>query len=338
MPDEKPPRPIDSQRNAGFAIRLNAPGDSSEVEAMIGIDSRLHVVTARGVYVFALADQIDPERSNPAIPNSQQQVLNVGADSPIVGRVLLTADRLFKKTFLGDKFDDARALSLAWALTRNLLAMQDLLTELGERQNLAIVQVRSESQGVDSLRLPAVGSPELAFHAFAQKLGHAVDALENVALLFYPELGEKWVDALGTLVLQRYGEVHPFSTFLRKARPELLAMRGLRNAIEHPKADYGAVCYDFRLLSSGKIRPPSVELKMPNQALREEVLCSLMVEYGDKCLGIAEAMFAHMCNVNVRGLGGMGVAVQAFPFERAGSRYARMSYAAVINGELVSFG
>lgn len=338
MTDEPPTCPIDARRNAGFTVQLADSDDTSRIVAMIAVDSRMHIVTGRGVYVFTLADQTDPERSNPGIPHSQQRVLHIGADSPIVGRVLLTADRLFKKSMLGSGFDDARALSQAWALTRDLAALEKMTLELTERQDRAIAEELAKEQAPDSLHLPAVGSPELALDAYAQKVGHAVDGLEEISRLFYPTLSKKWVDALEALVVERFGPSHPFSQFIANARPLLLAMRELRNAVEHPGPLKSATCYDFKLLPDGRIRPPAVDLKLPGEPRRDELLCVLMTEYADACLGISEALFAHLCNVNVKAFGGLPVAVIQRPLEQCAPGQVRMSYACVINGELVPLG
>jgi hypothetical protein len=54
-----------------------------------------------------------------------------------------------------------------------------------------------------TLRLPALGDASHRCDAFTQKIGHAVDTLEQIVRLFYPnELGKKWVDSLTVLLAQ----------------------------------------------------------------------------------------------------------------------------------------
>jgi hypothetical protein len=54
----------------------------------------LYVIKEAGVYRIQLADDIDPARANPNIPNLNQQVLAAGHNNEIVARILLTAKYL----------------------------------------------------------------------------------------------------------------------------------------------------------------------------------------------------------------------------------------------------
>jgi hypothetical protein len=85
---------LDSLFNDNFA---------SVVVAAFELESQLCTVTSYGVNGIRLADQTDPGRTNPAIRDSNQRLLKIGAKSPIVSRILLTAERLFNPAYLADR-------------------------------------------------------------------------------------------------------------------------------------------------------------------------------------------------------------------------------------------
>lgn len=129
---ETPKRPIDLQRESAFSITLRAADDKSPSVAMF--DSQLCSVTSHGVYGLRLADQIDPGRTNAAVRHSDQRLLKIGADNPIVSGILLTAERLFDHAYLGSAFEKPRALSLAFQLTREVAAAAALSEKLQRDQ------------------------------------------------------------------------------------------------------------------------------------------------------------------------------------------------------------
>ncbi|MCI0362645.1 MAG: hypothetical protein L0219_02120, partial [Phycisphaerales bacterium] len=229
---ESTKRPIDRLRDSAVSMQID---DGSEIVAMVAIGSVLHTVTGRGVYAIRLADDTDPGRSNPAIPNSQQRVLASGADDPLVAKLLLTAHRLFRRTYLGDAFDEGRAMLLAFELTKDVTAMAGIRSTLEKAQDEAMVAFRQAEHIGNDLKLPTIGNAEALFDAFAQKLGHAIDTLRKVARLLYDDMGKKWIDALAKLTLTQYGPEDSFAKYMSEVRPALLFMRELRNRVEHPR-------------------------------------------------------------------------------------------------------
>src|SRR5882672_6040048 len=131
---EPPKRPIDRLRDSALSMTIDSPEDKSGTVAMFEVDSRLCIVTGSAVYAVQLADQTDPERTNPAVKNSMQRLLAIGADDVIVSRVLLTAERLCKSAYLGHAFPEKRAITLAWQQTKTVAEMAKMVTEFEDRQ------------------------------------------------------------------------------------------------------------------------------------------------------------------------------------------------------------
>ena len=96
-------RPIDKVRNSGLSMTL--PADTGGITHMGEINGALHMIGGSAIYRVQLADEIDPERTNIAIPNTHQKVLSYGTDFPYVRQTLMTARRLFSNNVLGPAFD-----------------------------------------------------------------------------------------------------------------------------------------------------------------------------------------------------------------------------------------
>lgn len=256
-------------------MNIGAPEDGNVTE-IVSMADRMLVVMERAIHVMQLADRIDPARTNISIPNTQQRLLSRGADDPIVAKTLLTALALFKKPHLGNDFDEQRALTLTLDLLKDLAAMADILNVTQDVQNRAIEAFEKGTVAGRHLTLPAIGDAEARCDAFAQKVGHAVDILRDMARLFYGKaLTIKWIDSLAQLTKERYGSDDPFTKYIEELRPFLLLLREMRNMIEHAKADWHIKVFDFRLLPSGQVMVPSIEIVRPSEETAKGTLTSL---------------------------------------------------------------
>lgn len=335
---DKPKRAIDRRRDAAISMTIGSPDDCTEIVQMLVINSRLHVVTGRSIYALHLADETDPERTNPAIPNSQQRVLDIGADDPIVAKLLLTAHALLRRTYLGNTFDEDRSIALAWELTKHVTAMANARIELEASEKESIEIFAHTGRAQSDLRLPTIGNAEHRFHNFAQKLGHAVDAMKEIARLFYRDLPKKWIDALTDRTVERYGADDGFAKFMLQTKPTLLFLREIRNMVEHAKPDRQIKVFDFRLLPSGEILAPSVEISWPQRSTAPQSLVLLMSELTQTTTLVAEVLMAHLCDAHVQPFGSFGIQVVELPLGERPHPNVRMSYGAYHNGQVIRIG
>ncbi len=102
------------------------------------VDDQMHIIKERGVYRVTLADEIDPDRKNPRIPNTVQRVLRMGSDSELIGRTLLTAQNLFKTAYLPKEIDCDRGLSLTLAIAKNLVSMSVAADSLRDKEEKTV--------------------------------------------------------------------------------------------------------------------------------------------------------------------------------------------------------
>jgi hypothetical protein len=303
--------------------------------------SALYAVKGRAIYAMRLADQTDPGRTNVAVPNTQQRLLPMGSDHPEVARIFLTAHALLSSDRLGTKFDEKRALFLAFDYLRDIAAMIDMRMSLDTAIGEAVTSFGGLNPKDRSLRLPSLGNSEERCHAFAQKVGHAVDTLKGISRLFYPnELSKKWMDSLASLAAQKYGPDDPLARFILEVRPNLLFMREMWNMIEHPQESARVDVHDFKLLPTLELTPPSVEIVRAGQDTMSGSLSSLMVQITEELVSIVETFIGLLCGANVQSVGSFKVLVVERPAEQRPkwNPHQRIYYGIIMNGEVYLLG
>jgi len=179
---------IHRKRNAGGSFTVGDPNDMTPISDIFATDENLYVITSKAIYLVQLADNIDPARTNPNLPNSQKKVLNHGSENEIIGRVLLTAKILFDRNHLGPNFSYHAALSNAFELTKLLTEMQDIHAELASVIDPIIQQGLITGED-GSLRLPTTSKLETRVETFIKKqIKFAVSSLNILSWYITMEL------------------------------------------------------------------------------------------------------------------------------------------------------
>jgi len=331
-------RPIDKMRDAARSGRIGAEDDNSAIRELIPIGDTMYVAKERGIYAVQLADQIDPDRTNAALPDTQQRILPIGTDDTVVARTLLTANTLFKESVLGADFPRETGLRLVLDVLKDPAALAEMRAELETAEAKAREHFEGVRQARGSFVLPAIGNLKARCDAFAQKAGHVVNELGEMAKLFFPnELTKKWIDSLSALAAERYGADSPFAVWMREARPFLLLVNEMRNMIEHPKPDRHIKINDFKLLPSGQIDPPFVEVVRPDEQPHKATV-TLLGKVADDLVSATEVLMACLCGVNARPFSGISVGVFEFPVEQREFKHQRFYYGTPWGDQIARFG
>jgi hypothetical protein len=226
-------RPIDKVRNAGLSVTL--PPDTGGITDMSEINGALHMIGSSAIYRVQLADEIDPERTNIAIPNTHQKVMSYGADFLYVRQTLMTARRLFSNKVLGPAFDYKTGINLSFEALQDLVAMHDIRKNVLARFDKIAEDLKNLAVEGRSMTVPSTGDVRGESKAFLQKADHVGVALFNVVKLFYgDEIGPRWFESLHKLTSEKYGNNDEFTKFLKAVLPFLQFVRNARNAVEHP--------------------------------------------------------------------------------------------------------
>src|SRR5262245_20403099 len=92
-----PPMP---SRDFGGMCTIDNPDDETPIKKMFVLNDGLILINEKCTYRLQLADQIDPDRNNPALPpNFQQKLFDYGTNSELLRRTLLQAQVMFRKEF-----------------------------------------------------------------------------------------------------------------------------------------------------------------------------------------------------------------------------------------------
>jgi hypothetical protein len=170
-------------------------------------EERLFVICERGVTSGRMADQIDPGRTNPNLPQIvQTPELMYGADTPFIQRTLCVAAALFDKAYLPARLSKDDAFALALEAARALAELEDTILALDASE----AEIRSQLASGEHKRHVVPKTRNLKGRAEG-----AVGHLREVALL---------TQRLADLFYPRAKPNIPFSEHLRDAlRPQLPA-------------------------------------------------------------------------------------------------------------------
>lgn len=330
-------RSIDRARNSGGSITL--PADTGGITDMGEINGALHVIGGSAIYRVQLADEIDPERTNIAIPNTHQKVLSYGTDFPYVRQILMTARRLFSSRVLGHAFDYKTGINLSFGALQDLVAMHDIREDIRARLDKIAEDIKNLAMERRSVTVPSMGDVRGDSKAFLQKADHVMVALFNIAKLFYgDEIGPRWFTSLHKLASEKYGYDDEFTKFLNAALPLLRFVRNARNAVEHPDQTKRVKVTDIALLPSGALNPPSIEVIHPETPQPSMPLLSLLEYVADQLATVFEVMLVHLCGANVQPFAGMPLGIIEYDKNQQRAFKCRYGYATRMGDQIVPFG
>jgi hypothetical protein len=317
-----PPMPT---RDYGGSFTLNNPDDGTAITEMFTLGDGLLMITEKCTYRLRVADQIDPERKNPALPhNFQQKLFDHGIGSELLRRTLLQAKVLFRKEF--QPIDVDRAMQLAFDALSDLVSMDETMREFKSAETAAIEKAKALEQQKRSLTVPAIGNVRGHCKSFAQKADHFVLSLWAVVRLFYPEMdakGKGW-EAFDGLVKARYGEGDDFAHDAGVATPFLRLVRNARDCLEHNLK--GVETKDFEPQADGTVAPPTIEIHF-RTSHQDRCSISWFMEQATKALlDTFEIMIVHMCAKNVQPFAGMPMDIAPLSDDYQKAWHVRFGY------------
>ena len=318
MADEK--RPIDRLRESAGSMTVGS-SDEGPIGSFLVIGDRLLIVKASAVYEVKFADSIDPDRINPKIPNTQQKVLLYGSDSPLLGRTLLTANVLLNESRI-PMINRVAGMERTLAASLDLCAMQAALEQL-EHDHQSVEASLVGQKLTSGFIMPM--SPELipGAKAFLQRADHFVQALLDVARLFFPTVTH--ADSLADHV-ENSGSPEQAIQFFQSIAQSIRFVREARNAMEHPKTDKRIELRDYTLQPDGKVRSPTIQLSHPTLGGEAIAVVTWMHDTIEKLSIIFEMSLVHLCYPRAE-CGDYPVAVMLLPKDQRSTPHVRYSYA-----------
>ena len=300
MEEDKTKIKIDQIRDSAGSFNLNSPDDDSEISGMLTIDERLLVIKGNGIYEIKLADQIDPKRLNENIPNTVQKLIPFGTNHPWVGKILLTAHRLFKSDILEDYINCDEILSRAFKIVEDIAALNELEKKFQEEQHLSIEGHDLRIKKDRSFILPAMNNVEVRCNEFLQKADHALIELFKIVKVFYSDVNKGGWDSLKTKIENGPKNIDNFHKFLTNAIPFLHLIRNARNCVEHPMEHQRLVVTNFSIDTNNNLLPPMIEIIHNKTPMKKGAILTFYKDAFSNLVEIIELMFVFLCARNIK--------------------------------------
>lgn len=295
-------RPIDVRRDGPASSSVP---DGKPIVRMFVFDDRLFLMTESSIFRAKMADEIDPERLNAAIPQVvQQEELHYGSSEDLVrSTVSLTAELLRDKTHLPDGFQLVPGQRLALETAHELAAIRDEILALQARQLEAEAGLSSGhwSRGFIPRTQNLKGRAE-------QAIAHARQAALNVislAELFYPKARPnlQWRPTLETALRRGLAADDPFIEAFREIADHLEQMIIHRNAAVHPDESKSIRLWDYELSPEDQVVAPTIEVVHPVWPCDRTDLVRYLEIRLDRLMAAYETMLSVCCDRNARQFG-----------------------------------
>ncbi|KGU76778.1 hypothetical protein [Burkholderia pseudomallei] len=310
-------------RDYGGSFTLNNLDDGTPIKEMLSLGKYLYLITEKCTYRVQMADQVDPERKNLALPPVfQQKLFDLGTDSELLRRTLMQARVLFRKEFLC--IDPDKAMELTLEALAELAALHEACENFAASEQAAIDKLKASPSKDGSQTVPSAGNVQTQCKAFAQKADHFAVKLMEIVRLFYPEqIGKNW-DNLQAMAKGRYGDSDPFCQVLNIAVPMLKLMRNTRDCLEHHLPD--VVVRDFEPEPDGGIAVPTIEVNFRGSSLKRCRISSFMSQVEKHLLDTFEMFAAHMSSKHMKSFAGMPVEIGLLPEDVQNAWRVRFAY------------
>lgn len=328
-------RPIDKLRSRGGSLKISTPDDDSPVSGVLKTADRLLVVKGKGIYEIKLADQVDPERTNIAVPNTIQRILPYGAQDSWVGAVVMTANHLLQSPYLSSEINGAEAFGLVLKISEDIAGAHELVEKHCDAENVAIKSVDLQIRNDRSVVVPALGNIETSCNAFLQRSDHATQKLFRLVRMFYSDVGSGGWEGLKTKIDGESQDIDNFSQFLEQTVPFLHLIRNARNCVEHPRPEQRLATADFSMDARNVLLPPTVEIIHPKTPLSKVSVNSFFTETLKDLVCVVELMVVFLCARHVTTTGSFPVQVMEVPQARRRSPHVRYGYGMRIGDQIV---
>jgi hypothetical protein len=272
---------------------------------MFVFDDRLFLMTESSIFRAKMADEIDPDRLNAAIPQVvQQEELHYGASEDLVrSTVSLTAELLRNGTHLPEGFPLLIGQRLSLETAHELAAIRDEILALQSRQMEVAAGIASGqwSRAVIPRTQNLKGRAE-------QAIAHARQAALNIislAELFYPKARPnlQWRPTLEAALRRNLAADDAFIDAFSELADHLEAMLLHRNAAVHPDETKSVRLWDYELSPEDRIVAPTIEVVHQTWSCPRTDLTRYLELRLDRLMAAYETVLSVCCDRNARDFG-----------------------------------
>lgn len=316
-------RPIDRKREASGFDDIGTIEDGAILE-MYNMDGKVIVIKEKALYEFVMADKVDPGKTNIKLPQTIQRLLvNHGANSEIVCSSFLTATKLFRD-HLFETFDTIKAVKLSLDLMLELIVLDKEINDYLKMEENLSNEYNSRKNQTSSYTIPSISDVETRCKTIFQKADHSEQIIMEIIRLFYSKeklTKHSHFSDFFEVIKVKYGEKDPFTALVERAIPFMIAIRTLRNSLDH-RLPFVKVM-DFEIQPDGSIYSPTVELKHKDIKIEQQSLNTFLPKVLSNFLIIFETLAAYLSSRNAK-LNAIYSEVREVPEEKR--RYKLVKY------------
>ncbi len=300
----KKKHPIDVLRDSAGSMTIGTADDKSAITGMLTFTDKLFIVKEKGIYQVQMADDFDPDRTNPSIPNAQKLVLKHGSKSEFVGRTLLLGDQLLKEIYLRNNVKRDRIMPQILELTQKLSLMNDIAREHKRQERRAIRQiekagVRSETDDT-AFHLPQIPSLSENLTTFFINAKFALQCLLDIAYDIYgPHLKKSYFTSLIKFARDEYGKDDNFYEFLNNQKDFCENVRKIRNCLEHPKPSEKIDIHNTTMNADGEVLLPHFYVIHPDYRNEPHSVTHTFDHFFKTLMFFSEAFIGHIVGKHI---------------------------------------
>jgi hypothetical protein len=330
--------PIDLKRDSAISGTVGT-ADEGAIEDFFNVGDSLLMIKKSAIYKFQLADQIDPGRTNIAVPHTQQKLYSVGSSSEVVGRTLITAKYLFERGMLDNRFEKSQLLSAALKFFDEVIAAVTMFENLTVEHNSAIAAFEKQKTEGSTILIPSVPDAAGRVKAFIQRAEHSIQQLLALCQIFYSmPAGKAWFDSFVEAAEAAHSLQQEELERIKSMAKYAQFVRNCRHCIEHPKPRQKIIVQDFKMSATAQIDSPTIEVVHRDTPEPKIPLLDFMHQMLSSILLVGEQLMAFLASRHVMTGWEDKVGVVDFPEGQRRHPHVRYYFAMNMGGTLVPMG
>lgn len=285
-------------RSQGGRFEIGSNKEDS-TSAMVRVDNKMVCITKKNIREILMADDIDPDRTNPKMNHSVQNILPCGSDNEFVGRTFQQAIVLFEEQTLKNNTDHNKGLSISLSFLREITSLDKIRSEYTKKVN----EINSSVDGNGFV--PTYSNLEQKVKNFIFNTDHAIKSIIELTQLFYPDIKSKgWDNKLYEKIKVEVGNDDEFTKFISNFKDFTGVLRKIRNAVEHKDEDNIMTIKNYELTPENIVDLPVISFKGKDHSLPEMKVSVFMNLVVSNLLTIFESLMAHLCNLHAEDFAG----------------------------------
>jgi len=277
------------------------PLECGSIIAMKVIGDRMYMLAERCLSSSVFADRIDPERTNPNLPQIiQQKELEFGVEHRFVRGTVGAAFELADATYLPDSVTSDALLRIALDAASSLASVVGVANELRRHQDE--MREASRTRLLTAAYVPRTPNLTAKVRQSLAALRDVEIEIKKLTALFFPEKArnEPWDSKFKPALLAKYGEADDFHAWMNAAWEVLATVANHRHAMIHPNETKSVTIFDYELQADGSLLAPTIEIAHQDSALtKRDVIQFLDAQVAD-IAEVFEALLGYLCDLNVR--------------------------------------